>query len=73
MEIKKSKELLILINQDIKKDEKQLRKCIKNIKDQMNLEDKVNMQRFKKYLENKIYCARKKLFEIEIEIENKTI
>ena len=66
-------ELIILIGDDIDKEKRKLRKCIKNIKDQINLEDKVNMQRFQKYLENKIYYARKKLLEIEIEIENKTI
>lgn len=66
-------ELIILIGDDIDTEKRKLRKCIKNIKDQINLKDKVNMQRFQKYLENKIYHARKKLFEIEIEIENKTI
>tara|TARA_R100000781_G_C4002953_1_gene100977 strand:+ start:214 stop:420 length:207 start_codon:yes stop_codon:yes gene_type:complete len=65
MNIKVSDELLILIKKDIEKDEKQLRKCIKNQKEQISLEKKVNMQRFQKYLGNKIYYARKKLFEIE--------
>ena len=65
MEIKVSKELLILINQDIQKDEKQLKKCIKNSKYQMSLEKKVNMQRFQKYLEKKVCFMREILFEIE--------
>jgi hypothetical protein len=65
MNIKVSDELLILIKKDIEKDEKQLRKCIKNQKEQISLEKKVNMQRFQKYLEVKIIHAQKKLFEIE--------
>jgi hypothetical protein len=68
MHIKVSKELLILINQDIQKNEKQLRKCIKNLKnqkEQISLDKKVNMQRFQKYLEKKVCFMREILFEIE--------
>ena len=65
MEIKESDELLILIEKDIEKDEKQLRKCIKNQKEQISLEKNVNLQRYGKYLEKKISVMRSILFELE--------
>ena len=65
-----SNELLILINKDIEKDQRQLRKCIKSLRDIMSLDEKVNMQRFCKYLEKKIITSRTLLFEIE-NINNK--
>jgi topoisomerase IA-like protein len=65
MDIKVSDELLILIEKDIEKDEKQLRKCIKNQKEQISLEKNVNLQRYGKYLEKKISVMRSILFELE--------
>jgi hypothetical protein len=70
MHIKASNELLDLINKDIEKDQQKLRKCIKNSKYGISLSEKVNMQRYEKYLNKTISYKVKILFEIENDIFN---
>lgn len=57
--------LLILIQSDIDKYKRRLKKVLKELEYQITLEKKVNLQRYKKYLEIKISHARKEIFEIE--------
>jgi len=57
--------LEIIIQKEIEKEKRQLRKIIKESKQQITLEKKVNMQKIQKYVENKISYMRKYLFQVE--------